>query len=590
MGLKATFSTLSPRIKFRVAVIMTVLVITLFISTSFEASSDSWSDALKQSKLKNLLSVYAYGDLNSKDITGTPISEKFSSAEFKNITVESFVGNLDISELTISNYDQIKCEDISYKPGPKSNRMISASQPIDLKDDLALVRRELLKSKYKQIVTVADEKDMEEGEVVSKRWFRFSGGSVWLESEKLHMLTSRIVYTSSGYRDSPTVSFVRIQLFDKYWKEVKGHRIKYVDASDEDFESKFDDEEEGANEDKYSLKFPVTLNIPFEYDKENVALAGPEDPRIIWKDGQYSQEPIVVFNMVSNKAKGKRAVHAFFPLRKPTKDDNQLVVFSIDGKDTKEKEKNWTPFFYHKETEDSAHSKGAIYFIYELNPLTVIKCSLDYGLCRFKQQNTETAKVEGDLRGGTPLIPIPPELQIKTFSSSGLSHGPKNIWIGFAKAHVDACGCAETLYRPSLLLLVEEGGKFRKELMSNSIDLNMDVLSWDLTGPSCSGRASVLTPNGVSFWEVIGQYQHGGETFYTDYLGLTVTEADANVKVVYLKGVLDYILGMYQTTPVAEVFLDEDAYKRTKKATECVLKATQKYCSKYSESHKYTNS
>lgn len=67
---------------------------------------------------------------------------------------------------------------------------------------------------------------------------------------------------------------------------------------------------------------------------------------------------------------------------------------------------------------------------------------------------------------------------------------PKNrkIYIGWARAHLNKCGCGESMYRPNMVILVEdfnpEENRFYYKLsdVSEYIDFNAHVPPW--TTPS----------------------------------------------------------------------------------------------------------
>ncbi|KAG7705711.1 hypothetical protein KL929_003119 [Ogataea haglerorum] len=516
------------------------------------------------------------------------LSEFITSRDYKPLqSVKGFIGNIDVP--STSNYYDLSCSDIIYKP--KENRNIEYSEPILLTDDLASARESLLSTEYKNLITMGDKV----GSRVAENWRQFSGASVWLPDEECHLMASRIIYAPNT-KSNPVASFIRLQLFDANWREITGRRIRYSDITKQEIDNVLRDYNEAQDDsllDKISIKFPTVLDIPFDPKVNAKELLGPEDPRILFKDGEYVQEPVIFFNMLDN---GKRTMHAVFPLRKPNPKTQKrdLVNFKISGiaaSRTLSTEKNWAPFFDSIRIGDSSRTKGYVQFLYTVDPLVVFRCSLDNGKCEKLQDNIYYSSFAGNalgfIRGGTELVPVPRQILQK--QSTGSTESRLQMWVGFVKTHIDNCGCGDTTYRPSLMVLTKDDGVFRVDLMTDSIDFDIDVLAWDERDSRCGSGPNVLTPNGISFWNIKHPEDGSGDSdgvpqgLYKDYMGLTISESDANIKIVFLRNVLNYILGIHGIGKhnLGEYELNEGVSERTKKVSDCMLEASYSYCKAY---------
>ncbi|GME75049.1 unnamed protein product [Ambrosiozyma monospora] len=408
-------------------------------------------------------------------------------------------------------------------------------------------------------------------------------------------MVSRITYAPLQ-KSNPIASFLRLQLFDPNWIEVKGKRIRFLDVTEKDVDPvlrKYDETKDETVLNSISLKFPCVLNIPFNIDTKSKDLLGPEDPRVVYKDGEVSKEPIVFFNMLE---KGKRGMKGIFPLRKPNKKTGapNMINFQVGGKSISgDVEKNWTPFFDTLKVGDTKRSKGFIHFVYTFDPLTILKCNLDNGRCDKIQTNFESSALsqanKAHIRGGSDLRPIP--RQIIQLLNDGDHQKRLQMWVGFAKTHVKNCGCGDVTYRPNLVLLIKEDGVFRLELMTESLDFGIDVKAWNGKSTRCDRSGpNVLTPNGISFWDitpVTDHQQKGKIPLFKDYMALTFSQSDSTVEVVFLKNVLNYLFGIYEDGKymLGDYDSDEGVLARTKKVTECALDASFKYCGLYGSAH-----
>ncbi|KAH3670532.1 hypothetical protein OGAPHI_001047 [Ogataea philodendri] len=522
---------------------------------------------------------------------GTLVTSEFvTDKEYKPLSsVIGYVGNKNVP--AAKTYYDLTCQDVTYKPD--ENRQIKYSEPVLLKDDLASIRTALLSTEYKNLITMGDSLQTK----VEEKWHQFSGASVWLPDEECHLMASRVSYAPQA-KNSPVASFIRLQLFDAQWNEILGRRIRYNDITKQEIDGVLRDYNEAQDDsllDRISLKFPTVLDVPFDPKVNSKEMLGPEDPRILFKDGEFVQEPVIFFNMLVDS---KRTMNAVFPLRKPNPKTKKLdvVQFKASGINTSAKlstEKNWTPFFDTVRVGDSPKTSGYVQFLYTIDPLVVFRCNLDNGKCEKLQDNinysTFSRQGKGYVRGGTELVPVP-RIITQKLSKGGID-SRLQMWVGFAKTHLNSCGCGDTIYRPSLMLLIKEDGVFRVELMTDSIDFGMDVLSWSEHGSACGGP-NVLTPNGISFWNIklaeeVPEESEGSNTnsLSSDYMALTVSEADSNVKLIFLRNVANYIFGIYDSGKymLGDNEMVEVVSDRTRKVSECMLGASLDYCVRYGQ-------
>lgn len=579
---------------------------------------------------KDLLSSDVTAQLKFKNWKSLPFDETIRNLKFVKNTLPGFVSNLDVRTYRNGNnkrdddkeendrkYDleasyhksyetSVTCQDLLYE-----NSIEHSETLITLEDDLISLRREIIKSDkfYSKEVSDGNEQNMKEEEIISEKWLRFGGAPIYLEEHQCHLVFSRLIYTNAGFRGRPKVSLVRAQAFDKNWNEIKGKMIPFDDVKiplNVEEEIKKLEQELGKDDcskdktdqfrydhcmvksarnklqietrknqllEKYYMTYPSILEVPFTID--HGPWRGPEDPHVILKRGPIGEEVVVVFNMYDNKS-DKRRLFAYMPHKKV----DPLVMFSLDDK-TKRKlgatEKNWTPFF-HYESDQSALSRGSIYFIYTFSPLEVLKCSLNDGLCQMvfeasDLQLSDNSKFSG-FRGGTQYVQLPEEIP----RVEG-----KQIWLGFPKLHISDCGCGSTYYRPMLSVLIEANGVYHQELVVPSLGFDMDVISWDLKDTRCGGT-NILSPNSISYWKVVGQNPATKE--FEDYMALSLSEADSNTKIVVLRGILNYILGIYREKEIKPTFeIDTQADAILGQTLKCLKDSAYDECKLYGQSH-----
>lgn len=494
----------------------------------------------------------------------------------------------------------VECSDLMY-----NNTLEYYKFPTEMKIDFKAVRKTVLTANEPNAkeYTVADEKEMQEDEIISKRWFSFGAAPVWLESEHCYVSYTRVIYSKYSDRGWPYISIVYAQAYDKDWNELYNKRIFFRDVK---MPQEVKDEVKGLKKeldsqrcnnvskegqeyqlclanissenakleeriekiyDKYSIKYPTALKVPFDMEP---IWNGPEDPHVILKKDAEGEEPIVIFNLKVGKPK---KMFAIMPHRKT----NQLVEFALDNDKLRGTEKNWAPFFYPNTKFSGDNSIGFIYFIYDFNPIEIIRCSLLSGHCSFIFKATTLDMERGDthiFRGATQFVALPNLLpQVRD----------TNIWVGFVKEHIDRCGCSQKIYRPVLTVLVEKNGIYHFELITPNIDFNESVLSWGLKDYKCDDY-NVLSPSSIANWFITSQ--DSSTKKFEDYLVLTISEADAVSKVTYIKGVLNYILGIYKDTDINETFeLTSNSKEIIEKTAQCVFDSGVNYCKKYGAQH-----
>lgn len=478
-------------------------------------------------------------------------------------------------------YADLTCKDTTYNP-TSDDRKIVYSEPLSLDDDLIEVRKWLLNSRYANLVKAVDPR-ANDGTFLSdiSHWYKKSGSSTWLPDEQLHMVVSTIVYAPND-REEPLVSFLRLQLFNNNWEEVKGRRIRYTQLSEKEIDSAIK-EYAKSNEERHleriSLRFPSILNIPIS-GKPGRGTLGPNDPKILYKEGEYDSEPVIVFNMMT--ADGKRNMFAVSPFRAPKGPEleHPILKFKNVGSSISKKlsvDKNWVPFFDGINIGDSKSSRGYIHFAYTLDPLVVVKCSLDSGKCIKVQDNVKFSanakNEEAFIRGGTPFYPVPRQV-IQALND--VEHKRLQMWVGFPNVLIKENACHNDIYRPVFSLLVKEDGIYRVELLTGPLDLGISAA--DVCSNNGNAPSSVIVAQGISFWDVAStgvQENENSLPYYKDHMGIIIGEGNNKIEMFVLKNVLNYALGVY--TFGTYLFGNYDiegpngVAVRTQKVCECAL-------------------
>ncbi|VEU22210.1 DEKNAAC103225 [Brettanomyces naardenensis] len=475
----------------------------------------------------------------------------------------------------------------------KDKEQLKVSSPLTIEDRVTQkeIFEYLKSSGYDKFVTTRD----------LHHWWRFSGSAVWLPNDDCYLMVTRFVY-AKGRREKPVLSLLRMQLFDSEWKELLGKRLRYVDVSFSDvtlaMEKYIDSNHDESMLDSISLKFPTFFDVKFG-DYDGGSCMGAEDPRVTYRENKVMEgEPMVIFNML-NKDKD-RLMNIGFPLRKPDIAEgvrvSELRYLKKDGLGDKLLEKNWSPFFEPEDTEFKEDSLGTAHMLYDFQTLTILKCVLDSGICQECLQKQPDKLPEPDrnirssvyLRGGTNLVPVPDILMLRILEDQnrmfdGITFACQvRMWFGIAKTHAKGCGCGTATYRPSIFVVSKVNEEYRLDLIGRSTELGMEVLSWEGDTTDCLGGANVLGVNSIPFWDI----QKDGLDF-KDYMAITVSESDRNVKMLLLKNVANYLVGLYRQNSLEK--LRTDPMVRLAKATDCTLRSAHRHCVLYSQTHKASN-
>ncbi|CAK9437803.1 uncharacterized protein LODBEIA_P21810 [Lodderomyces beijingensis] len=365
-----------------------------------------------------------------------------------------------------------------------------------------------------------DAEQESEDYILHNKWFKFCGSATWMSQYQVYFMVNRIIYSKYAERSNPTISVLQAQIFDRDWIEIRDYKFP-----------------------QSSLVFPTVLPHFIDLgEQEEKVIVGSEDPRVILYERQDSvhqivQEPIIVFNALRTEIGWARAMHIYRPLSDPHK----ITRLDIKDKQRSQVEKNWAPFMDTHQNKN----KDTINFIYNLNPLRVIQCSMGSGEChlisgpQFNQLDANDNA--GKLRGGTNIITLPQHFisttAATTAATTATANTGKTYWLGIARSHITNCGCVSELYRPHFFIMSRissRGSAFKLEYVSSLVDFNVNPEPWSMDSgqTTCSDGKSVLVPNSIA-------YVATGEG--EDYMGVTFSEADRTNKLIHLKGVLKHV-------------------------------------------------
>lgn len=563
----------------------------LNVDVSFLLKNQNWDKLGINNSIRNL-------NYTTKQLSGFIVNENLNRLQEK-IDIEQSHSS---EKFLIDNYDKmINCSHIEYK-----NEIEVYSNHDNFVLNFTEVRNSLknnTKVPHAKEYFLPDEKSWSEEDIITKRWSGFGTAPVWIASENCYVAYTRVVYSKENRRDVSYMSLAYAQAFDKNWNELHDKRIFFRDtkmsqetqrelenlklelesASCKNFKKdslehkkcvkQFVDEklilQRKINEiyDEYSMNYPSVLRVPFVMSER---WNGPEDSHVVLKRDKDGSEPVVIFNMGTPNG---RKIHAFMPHRK----NNNIVEFNIIGKKLRGSEKNWAPFFDEKTSQSSKTAPGYIHFVYDFNPMEIIRCSLSTGECGQVLRASDYGVSVGEtnfLRGGTQYVPLPDIIpQVKG----------RNIWVGFIKGHTGKCGCGAKFYRPQLSVLMEKNGVFHLDLIAPIVNFGEEVLGWNLESNLCRGY-NIVSPSSISNWYVISQDPETKK--FEDYLTLTVSEADSISKIINLRGVLNYLLGVYDNFDISDSFeLGSSAKNRLEKTYACVLETFNEGCALYGKTH-----
>lgn len=451
------------------------------------------------------------------------------------------------------------------------------------------------------------QKQLEEGKV-QQHWFKFAGTSVWLEQYGVHLMISRALYSNKGDKRSPNLSLAYAQVFNEKWEELQDVELIIPTKSPHSFESLH-----------HNMNFPCILPVPFYHDLkyQTKRFYGPEDPRILLvRNEDGNEEPLIIYNAYHRKLKtqesvdekhmsvsfdyyrsmfmtwpfqqqvGKREVDGLSDPASENTVYSRTVELRREGRDRLEVQKNWTPFVSAKD-RDATKADNHIYFIYRWSNLEILKCPLT-GRAQFGQSNcqyeyrrdpelSEDSEV-GPLRGGTEMI------SLHDILPQALLNPEKEAWVGFARAHIKACGCGKDMYRPNLAVLTREGANFKLSSMSSFISLDIPVDGWTNPNIQCAKKdPNALIPNGISSWVARQAKVRGKDArsrslkVVDDYMTLTLSVADASVHTVHIKNLLRTLLD------ATSLFSYDHDLGYTNDVVDCSIKTSVEFCKSYGE-------
>ncbi|CCH61962.1 hypothetical protein TBLA_0G00100 [Henningerozyma blattae CBS 6284] len=553
-----------------------------------------------KTQFKNIdLSFYLrYKNMDTSYFERSAISKKILNNNYNRFDLQSYIPYSNISESShTDNIDDLQLQIYD-------NFIYYSKHFHHIKSSIKDIKEELLSFEETQ--------NHHDIKFSKNDWKKTSTSSIWLKEEQCYLTVSRLTYLGTNGDSNSNTIIIHSQLFDKNWKELKDKRIpksnstlpEDLDYQLKQIENNFTHEnchlfstltglfrsctkenhrinKEIANLkqkllDEYYVIYPITYTIP--YTKTNI---NSEDIKLILKqDNDGKEEPIIIFNVNTNNGENSNTqndVYSFSPHRK----SSNIIQFNYPGSTLLNE--NWTPFFTKEDLDNNkkieTESQNSIHFITGFFPLQILKCSLDDGTC-FKEFETKSNKNDNTfkmIQSGTQFVPFPEP--IPTLYSS-------NIWLGFPEYQLQECGCGSQFVRPMMTLMIETNGTYYLELISDTLDFKTPVLSGKGIGMDCSGN-NKMSPDSIASWELIGQDPK--TKLLEDYLVLTYTEADSRSSMIVLKGLLNYILNMYQTLPITEdkeSVIVEHHVNRFTTALGYLFMGFNSYCQEYGQNHK----
>lgn len=534
-----------------------------------------------------------YENINENDVKNNPITNELLKSNFKSHNISIFHSSKN------TNLDLTKCNNIA-KTFDQTQINDPVNVQVSLNEMLTKILNQASTDPYLKELSpfFIDELELQlKYNVVDRFWYRLAGSSVWLEQYQVHFMISRILYSPKGTRNSPILSFTYAQIFDKDWKELVNSKL-VVPTNNE--KSMDDDDNEDSKIFFKTMSFPQVLNIPFWHDYDNIEgkYYGPEDPRLLLtKNSKGYEEPLIIFNAYHRKLShfdddvddhvlmkteffrsmfmcwpwqtqsGKENTDGISNAEYDNRIYNKVVELKIKNLPRQKKQKNWTPFISIDQRSKNGFDK-TINFIYRWANLEILKCDLvgDTGLCSFTYRldnNLSPQAQIGPLRGGTQLMNVRSILNSRNDIDLDKIIPPnREVWIGFARAHLDDCGCGNNMYRPNLVIIVKDTVDVEiKELtdkpfkqpkdfykishISSSISFDIPIIGWDLMNPKkiCVG-SNVLIPNGISSWSIESFDQENSKDNWilNDYMTLSLSISDFTVHKIDVKGLLSQIL------------------------------------------------
>lgn len=500
---------------------------------------------------------------------------------------------------------------------------------------------------YKEHIQVFAKHPLEEQlrkGTVHKYWAKFGGSSVYLEQYGVHYMVSRLVYAALQERGGPTISLLLGEVYDHHWQLIP--HVELVVPSNDPDESSAGAQRSQETYRVHDASSILAVPIFHKLGEAEGEFYGPEDPRMtLFKSVNGHDEPVVIFNQQHRKLtrieeknldepkvvlRRYRSMFQCFPWQvqrgklnidnlptsekissefeglqsKPEKLYVRIVELRINGKSRPETQKNWTPFFSIREREKVGHDKH-IYFVYRWSDIEILRCALaetDNGVskCEFTYRANDFKAISdgpGPFRGGTALVSVNSFLKENRLGHprvasmwSNLESSKREVWLGFARAHLNKCGCGSgSFYRPNLILLTRDyDNRFTLTHIGLYASFDIPVFGWELDDPDklCSDRStvSVLIPNLISLWTIASKSTH--ERFMIDdYLALTLSIADSNNVVLHMKGLFSELLAM-------DVVQDEnmqifkgksvrEARRHSNGNIDCALEQSAQFCAAF---------
>ncbi|KAK6198193.1 uncharacterized protein RJT21DRAFT_328 [Scheffersomyces amazonensis] len=587
--------------------------LTQFYKTAFLLESEDSAAYLNPSSVN--VFKYQY----NKDLKSEPLSDNIIKLSFHKFTF-SLYSNLKrkIGEVLE------KCNLI------KQEYEIQISDPIPLENRLERIVAEFANSNspyYEELKVFFEDnpikKQLKE-KTITKHWYRLAGTSVWLEQYGVHFMISRVIYSPKGIKNQPVISLTYAQIFDELWQELDDVEL-IIPTNNPDLDNNNNLLLDYKTLKYKNMKFPTILPIPFYHDSKivNEKYYGPEDPRLlITKNELGYEEPLIIFNswhrkIVNSQSENEndykinfayfRSMHMCWPwqfqrgkinIEELPNPEFKLNLYNrvVELKKTEVArdylQKNWTPFTSYYDRQQYGFDKY-IYFIYKWEDLQVLKCKLsnineiyssdcvlDYTL-----NKKDDGHSIGALRGGSQLININSLLddyqhqipKLKTI----INHLPKGreIWIGFARAHLRNCGCGHDFYRPNIVIIVKDNNnKYKISHISPFVSLDVPVGTFsDITNTKCVDGPNVFIPNGIGSWSL-------SSTDLEDYLTLIYSIADSTVDIIHIKGLLKSLLlhpdgaSLFETSSSKKQGFNNDNIV-------CALEGSRAFCDQYGKDH-----
>jgi beta-1,2-mannosyltransferase len=403
----------------------------------------------------------------------------------------------------------------------KYNSTVGVQQSFHLADDIHQIALAL---DQHPVVDYPDElmndPQMNVRDIVEKTWQRLTGSSVWLPQQKVYLSVTRVIFSPSGTRMMPKMSFLRGQLFDENWEHLDNHTITW---SGKRFE------------------FPMVFDIPAQWVDDG-SMFGPEDPQIVLEHGVEDAEPVVVFNMVGRKSDWKRAMYIYRPF------SSASTILTIKDTERAFNEKNWAPFFIPEEEQHTLLGKlpltipgyvrkpnEYIHFVYSFRPLRILKCHMRCGDCEFEYEQDAPQKAlnrhhdeAGDVRGGTNFVPVP--------IPSNMDIDPRvRVYAAFTQTNI-AKYCDGNFYHPEFTVMVNIGRQFQLAYASESLDFGNVALELGPDDDRCE-EGHILSPNTVARWDTSGT---------VDIMTVTFSVNDETSQVTRLRGLLGFVRNLPQ--------------------------------------------